>query len=46
MEAAERLVCRLYGVPAELEEAVVRHAVERAGGERRDASGADQGSAT
>ena len=30
VEAVERIVCRLYGVPPELEEAVVRHATERA----------------
>jgi len=30
VETVERLVCRLYDVPAELEEAVVRHAAERA----------------
>jgi hypothetical protein len=27
---AERLVCRLYGLPLELEEEVVAHAIERA----------------
>lgn len=30
VEAVERIVCRLYGVSPELEEAVVRHAAERA----------------
>jgi hypothetical protein len=30
VELAERLVCRLYGLPAELEAAVVDHAVRRA----------------
>lgn len=30
VEAVERIVCRLYGVPPELEEAVVRHAAARA----------------
>ena len=30
VEAAERLVCALYGVPAELEDEVVAHAVARA----------------
>ena len=30
VEAVERLVCRPYGVPVELEEAVVRHAAARA----------------
>lgn len=30
-EAAERLVCRLYGVPRKLEDEVVAHAVTRAG---------------
>src|SRR5207302_3360510 len=30
VEAVERLVCRLYGVPAELEEAVIEHAARRA----------------
>ena len=29
VEAVERLVCRLYGVPAELEEAVIEHAARR-----------------
>ncbi len=30
VEAAERLVCRLYGVPRSLEDAVIEHAVARA----------------
>lgn len=30
VELAERLVCRLYGVPSELEDAVIAHASERA----------------
>lgn len=31
VEAVERLVCRLYAVPAELEDAIVTHAMARAG---------------
>lgn len=38
VEAAERIVCRLYGLPADLEDAVVDHAHRRA--EKR--SGADR----
>jgi hypothetical protein len=30
VEAVERLVCRLYDVPADLEEAVIEHAARRA----------------
>jgi hypothetical protein len=30
VEAAERLVCRLYNVPPDLEEAVIEHAARRA----------------
>lgn len=30
VETAERLVCRLYALPQELEDAVIAHATERA----------------
>ncbi len=38
VEAAERIVCRLYGLSADLEDAVVDHAHRRAG----KRSGADR----
>lgn len=37
VEAAERLVCRLYGVSREIEDAVIAHAIERAGSRMPDA---------
>ncbi len=36
VEAAERLVCALYGIPAELEDEVIAHAVARAAGRHAD----------
>jgi len=32
VETAERLVCRLYGLPPELEDRVIEHAVTRSAG--------------